>query len=370
MAPALAPAGAGLEPLPAGRWVQLHDGAGLGWTRQAHSGAAWDSRRGLLLLFGSDTHGRNHDNAVRAFDPAARRWLVLAPGAGPRTYRADPVGRAVAGTEQRLVPWAMHTYDLVLYDPLLDALWVAGVPEHNPARKGVRGVRVHPHWLFRIAVRRWEPFPAGGARPPRLFGGAMAYDVGRQTLVAFRPGQVLELGPDRERWRVVRPRGKASLTLHQVAVYAPDRRAVYLFGHYREARREVPFRVRVYHPGERPYAPGRWEILEPKGRCPPPWQHFPVAYDGRRFVMVVPDRRVVRRDRQGRPWYGASRRARTYLWDPVLGRCRLLDGAVLPPGAVGPMNYHMVWAERLQVMLLVGSDRHRRPVVWALRPPP
>ncbi len=358
-----------LERLPPNRWVRIAAPERLPWRRQAHGGAAWDGRRGLLLLFGSDTHGRSHDNAVHAFDPATRRWRDLASAAPPETYRADARGRAVAGPPDAPQPWAMHTFDLVEHDPRLDALWVLGRPEHNPVRKRVAGVREHPPWLFRLATRRWEIFPNDGAPPPRLFGGALAYDSHRDTLVAFSGRAVLELGPDRRRWRRVRPKPAQRLTLHMNAVYAPAERAVFLFGHYREARHDGPFRVRVYHPGPAPYAPGRWEVREPAGRCPPPWQHFPAAWDerARRFLLVVPDRRVARTDRKGRPWYAAARTARTYVYDPRADRCRDLGPAGLPAGAPGHMNYDMVWDDRHGVFLLVTGDWRRPPAVWALR---
>ena len=57
--------------LPARRWVKIHQqapGDVVTFVRQKHGGSAYDSRRGQLVLFGSDTHARNNWIYIRLSD--------------------------------------------------------------------------------------------------------------------------------------------------------------------------------------------------------------------------------------------------------------------------------------------------------------
>ena len=57
------------------RWVEIS--SDKSFPRQQHSGIAYDSLRGRVLAFGSDTHGMNTDNSVREFDPETGRGKNL-----------------------------------------------------------------------------------------------------------------------------------------------------------------------------------------------------------------------------------------------------------------------------------------------------
>jgi hypothetical protein len=119
-----------LRNLPPNRWVKYFESRPGIWSRQGHSGMAFDTRRGSLLIFGSDTHGADWDNAVHEFQPRLKRWETHYAAVGPETYRVDEAGRPIAGTKA-LLPWAMHTYDAIEYHPGLDALIVTSTIEHN-----------------------------------------------------------------------------------------------------------------------------------------------------------------------------------------------------------------------------------------------
>ena len=113
-----------LRNLPPNRWVKYFESRPGTWSRQGHAGMAFDTRRGSLLIFGSDAHGEDWDNAVHEFQPRLKRWETHYAAVGPESYRVDEGGRPVAGTNG-LLPWAMHTYDTIEYHPGLDALIVA-----------------------------------------------------------------------------------------------------------------------------------------------------------------------------------------------------------------------------------------------------
>ena len=120
--------------LPANRWVKYHELKGGDWWRKGHAGLAYDSTRGSLLVFGSDTHGEDWDNVVHEFILRQREWVHHGVNAHPDTYHINSEGYPVAG-DMDLAPWAMHTYDGVDYDPVLDALVVVASPDHNPIVK-------------------------------------------------------------------------------------------------------------------------------------------------------------------------------------------------------------------------------------------
>src|SRR5262245_8319083 len=63
--------------LPAGRWVEIHRQQptdAVRFHRQWHGGSAFDTRRGRIVLFGSDTHGHDWTNSPLFFDVASLKW--------------------------------------------------------------------------------------------------------------------------------------------------------------------------------------------------------------------------------------------------------------------------------------------------------
>ena len=154
-------------------WSLLAQPAQASWRRQPHAGIAYDSKRGTLLVFGSNTHGLDWDNEVHEFDPVTGRWETHYPRAPKESYRADAAGRAIAGTG-RLLPWAMHTYDNIVYDPALDAIVVSALPEHNPIRKNLPEAKIHPTWIYDLKTRQWRIFPNKGKPYPKFFAAASA----------------------------------------------------------------------------------------------------------------------------------------------------------------------------------------------------
>jgi hypothetical protein len=216
-----------LRGLAPNRWFRYHE-ARPGWTRQGHAGMAFDSKRGTLLVFGSDTHGQNWDNSVHEFDPRRKRWETHQPLAGAQTYRVDAGGVPVAGT-QELMPWAMHTYDAIEYHPGLDALVVMSTTDHNPAAgKAGRPAR-EPTWLYDLTRRQWRQLDNQGQPSPSFFGGSAAFDERRGILVAYRHG-VWEMDAAGV-WRRASPQARHSM--HHTMVYDRRRGELLVFGDYR-----------------------------------------------------------------------------------------------------------------------------------------
>jgi hypothetical protein len=340
-----------LRDLPANRWVKYHEKKPGTWHRQGHAGMAFDSKRGTLLIFGSDTHGEDWDNAVHEFNPRLKRWTTHYSPADPETYRADEAGRPVAGTGT-LLPWAMHTYDAIEYHAGLDALVVASTPAHNPKGKSVPGITQQPTWIYSLADRRWTPFNNNGKPSPTFFGGSSAYDPLRDALIAYR-GDVWELDTQAGEWR--RATG-GHHDLHHTMVFAQPRGAAFVFGNYTPTTT-----VWSYRPGAAIGEAGAWEKLEPGGDRCPPYGIVPVAYDPLQDVFVL----VVDNIEPGSSPDKKSTSASTYLYDPAANTYTRLPGADLPP--LG-MNFMMVWDSTNEVVFLVNGSWDSAVTVWAMRP--
>ena len=88
-----------------GRWVEIHrqhPNDGISFVRQTHAGSAFDTRRGRIVIFGSDTHGKDWTNAPLSFDVASLNWSRAYPNDEPSTYRVSSDGFPVAGIDGRV----------------------------------------------------------------------------------------------------------------------------------------------------------------------------------------------------------------------------------------------------------------------------
>lgn len=336
-------------------WRLVAQPAEAGWRRQTHAGIAYDSRRGRLLVFGSNTHGLDWDNEVHAFDPVTARWETHYPRAPKESYRADAAGRAIAGNG-RLLPWAMHTYDNIVYDPRLDAIVVSARPEHNPIGKKHPEATIHPTWLYDLKTRQWRIFENRGKPYPKFFAAASAYDPDRDVIAAYKWG-MWEIGPARDEWK--RASGESHHRMHHVMDYDARRKTFVVFGDARDGSA-----VWTYAPGPRAGDPGTWRKRQATD-CPA-GQHFPVAYDGAHgvFLLVADKLRDVEAAKDRRKPAARARSSNTFVYDPDADRCVRLPDADLP--ALG-MNYMMVYDRFHRVFLLVTGDHAKPAAVWALR---
>ena len=350
-------AAAGVEPLPANRWVRVEPAGGRAPSFRSHGGAAYDARRDRIVFFGSDTHGVEDDNGVYAFDLATRTWQVLRPPTPAYAQRVDARGRRVGGVAAP-APWAMHVYGNVAYDPRLDGLLVTSSPQHN--HRPAPGAERDPVWLFDLARLRWRMVSpdraaaalvdAPGPAAPLFFGTGTLHDPARDAIVAYnaltvptlwlpigaegavaRYG-VWELDPARAGWRLATPESRPGIAA-SLALDA-HRHAMHVFGPHDE-----PGRHWRYLLPDGPGGAGRWEPAgDGAGGCPPGW-NAPVAYDAgnRVFVRLAP----------------AAGRMLTCLYDPRAGREWAIPAGALP--ATG-LNHQMVFDPGRGVVLLATGN--------------
>jgi hypothetical protein len=341
-----------LRSLEPNRWIAYHEERPRTWSRQGHAGMAFDTKRGTLLIFGSDTHGEDWDNAVHEFDPRRKRWATHQAPAGPETYRVDASGAAVAGATS-LMPWAMHTYDAVEYHPALDALVVMSTTEHNPRDGSGAGIRRQPTWIYDLTTRHWRQFDNDGRPAPSFFGGSSAFDVRRGVLAAYRHG-LWEMDATAGVWRQASP--EVHHGMHHSMAYDTRRGVLFVFGDYQATNH-----VWTYLPGATAGQAGAWTRHAPQGDSCPRLSSVPVAYAADQDVFVL----VVDNVEPGPPPRPKASAASTYFYDPEAKTC-----AKLPAGDLSPvgMNYMMAWDSSHGVVFLVTGDRGGTVNVWALKP--
>ncbi|HHJ39729.1 MAG TPA: hypothetical protein ENJ86_09750 [Methylothermaceae bacterium] len=334
--------------LPANRWTLLSESDET-WTRQGHSGAAFDPKRNKIYLFGSDTHSTNFDNTIHEFDLNTLKWSTHYPEAPVESYRADEFGRAISGVDN-LFPWAMHTFDNVVYDPNLDALVVTARPNHNyKAHQVAPDARIHPTWIYDLPARRWHILENNDQPYPVNFAGSTAYDSHRDVIVSYsKDDGIYELGPERKQWQLAT--NEKHHEIHYSMEYDPDLRAFVVFGDFHGPREGVW----IYYPGAQAGEPGRWEELPPQGdtECHSD-EHFPVAYSStlKKFLLMP-------RDHEGKLRFAC-------LYDATRNTYERLPTAGLVTEQ--NMNYMMVYSPNHDVFLLV-TGSHNTPIrVWAIR---
>ncbi|MFH0731164.1 MAG: hypothetical protein V2B19_33075 [Pseudomonadota bacterium] len=342
------------------KWVKIRSDERLGWHRQAHSGIAFDSKRGTLLIFGSDTHGMNWDNSVHEFDPAAEKWTTHYPEAPMETYRSDEEGRAICG-DAMVLPWAMHTYDNITYDPHLDAIVVTALPAHNPVKKKVpsaNAATVHPTWIYDLTSHSWRIFKnKSGEKSPTFFAAGSAYDETRNVVMAYKNGGVWELGPDRAQWQ--RATKESHHEIHFNMVYNSIYRICAVFGNHKNTNE-----VWVYAPGQTAGEKGIWQKKIPGGDPCPRDQHFPVAVDeSTGLILLLPDNNIfLEENGSSKPVMAES--ASTFIYDYKNNVYKKIPGGDFPSQK---MNYMMVYDSFHKVFLLVTEDVKKPLTVWALK---
>lgn len=329
--------------LPTGSWTKIH--ATDAFTRQVHGGAAFDSLRGRLMLFGSDTHRNDWDNSVRFFDVATLTWSQSYPPDDPASYRVNPEGIPVAGAGVER-PWAMHTFDAVEYDPNNDRLIVSSYPDHmSPAKSwGMdrtlwQQIKRHPTWFYSIAGNQWQPL---AGRAVDFFPQGTAYDPNQNTVVGAKGDGYFELTGTPPVWRRLAREGTPK-GWHVSVAYDLSRDIVVAFGNNKRSNAIWQYR-RGDEAGRRMPTPGR---------RPPGAEALPLVYHPGidRVVALVRNRK--------------TKTTETWLYATESDRWFRDAGADLPFD-IG-MNYDMVYDPRHELLLLVANLPGDPVAVWALQ---
>jgi hypothetical protein len=342
-----------LAALPQGRWVKIHEQANsdpVRFERQAHAGAAFDTKRNRLVIFGSDEHGEDWKNAPLFFNPATCTWTRLYPDDDPATYRVDRDGIPVGGVKGDH-PWAMHTMGAVTYHAARDTLVVSSFPEHmTPGRFTDAmahvwpAIRRHPTWLLDMESGTWTPL---AAEAEHFFPYATAYDPEREVVIGYKATGIFELGGETLTWKKIL--GPGLFGYHDSAVFDTRQHALVVFGTNTNSNDIV-----IYEPATR-----RHQKMPTPGLRPPPSQARPMAFHpgiGRTVVLCD------RLPQEGSPTGKSG--AETWLYD-LGGDAWTRHDATLP-FALG-MNYDLVFDPAHDLLLLVTGGKARPTAVWALK---
>ena len=341
--------------LPAGKWTKIHQQTrhdAVRFKRQQHGGSAFDTRRGRMVLFGSNTHGKDWTNSPLFFDFARLEWQRLYRNDHLGTYRINKKGQPVAGPGGDR-PWAMHTFGAVVYDSVRDEIVVSSFPGHmvpgrftNVVAHLWRRITHQPTWTLSLKTNRWTPL---AAKSVTFFPYATAFDSDRGVVIGYRTQGIFELGGKVRSWRRVTKKG--GLGYHNNAVYDSGHKALVVFGSHRNSNAIV-----VYRP-----ATGEHRAMPTPGPRPPRDQHAPMAcHPGLARTVVLVD--YVPRWAKNQPRYASTQ---TWLYDLGGDAWTQVKSATLT-FKLG-MNYNMAYDPGHKLLLLVAAARGQGTTVWALR---
>jgi hypothetical protein len=351
--------------LPVGKWIQIHRQSkqhAVRFSLQHHGGSTFDTRRGRIILFGSDTHDAlrfgNGEliNSPLAFDVAKLRWTRYYPSDPIQTYSVNRSGIPVAGFANNH-PWAMHTYGAVNYDHKRDEIVVSSDPRHMEPGRFVDSVshlwnriKYHPTWVFSFRTNRWRTL---NTVPRSFFLYSTVYDSDQGKIIGYDSDGVFELSGRNRKWRQISRRSSAAR--HSNSIYDSKHKAVILFGGGYDAGTTND--IVVFWPKSR-----RHRTMPTPGKRPRQDAHVPMAYHPvleRTAVLIDEDAMLLTSRLRNRS------SAQIWLYDLATDKWTMPKGGRLPLGL--GMNYNMEYDPGHNLLLTVARDEKNRTTVWALR---
>jgi hypothetical protein len=348
-----------LVKLEANKWVQIHQQKAddkCRFMRQAHGGSCFDSKRGQLILFGSNTHSKDWKNCLYFFDPVSLKWTASYPQDDKSTYKVNAEGLPVAG-EKGDHPWATHTFGALVYDSARDQIIVACYPGHmrpnkwGKALKHLWGkVKKHPTWVYQPESASWKALKC---KPMHFFPNSAAYDSDRKLVIGHKPGSIYELAGKPRQWKKVASGKEIPGWGHDNCAYDSSQKKLVVFGGNKNSNE-----IAVFDP-----AAGTLKLMPAAGKRPPADQHNPMEFvSGINMTVVMVDR-TVKKDK------AEKNSTETWCYDLGPDKWTQITTATLP--FTCGMNFNMEYDSRHKVLLLVtGGYGGVKTTVWALRPAP
>ena len=269
------------ESLPSGRWLKIHQQRPedrVNFVRQKHAGSAFDQLRSRIMLFGSDTHGKNWNNTIYSFDLNTLQWNEAYPNDLPLTYTVNTKGMPVAGVKANH-PWAMGVFGAVTYDQLSDSLLVASYPAHlAPDKYGQslssvwKRIKKHPTWEYDLKTKKWNAFDG---KSIHFFSHAVTYDSDKNIVTGFLPNGIYDWNGMENGWRKVG--GKSTKQFHTNVVYDSVNHIFILYG-----GNAMQNQVYSYVSGEK-----STEKMPTDGIRPPAGNSIPLAFHKKSGKVVA-----------------------------------------------------------------------------------
>ncbi len=335
-------------------WIKLHEqkkGEGVTFKRQAHGGSCFDSKRGQLILFGSNTHSRDWKNSPFMYDSFKNEWSQVYPDDKPSTYKVNEQGLPVAG-EKGDHPWATHTFGAVVYDAKRDEMVVACYPGHmRPDKwgKAVKhlwpNVKQHPTWVFKLETRTWEALPC---KAVHFFPNSAGYDSDRGVVIGHQPAGIWELSGEPRAWTSTVKKRLLNGWGHDNCSFDAKHKKLIIFGINTNANDIV-----VYDPASKDL-----KKMPTTGPRPPADQHNPMAFDPEAGQTVILVDRTIKKDKADKDT------TETWCYDLGKDAWTQIKTATLPfPCA---MNFNMEYDTNHKVLLLVAGYKGST-TVWGLK---
>lgn len=336
-----------LQKLEPNRWHLMHEPrpGETQFRRQPHGGSCYDSRRNRIVLFGSDSHGKDFTNSPLFFSTETLTWSRAYPDDPREAYRVTDDGLAVASKAEH--PWATHTFGCVVYDarrdevvvPIFDDHLVPGRFTNSFAELWPR-IKRRPTWVFDAQSETWKTLPGDGVS---CFPYCAAFDADRGVVVAVRPEGIHELSGEPRTWKRVTKNG--FFGWHTNCAYDAKHKAVVVFGS-NENSNEIAA-----------YFPARGEYLKQPtpGLRPPKDQHNPMEFHpdlGRTVVLIdhIEDER---------------KQTETWIYDLGSDSWKQVESATLK--FVCGMNYNLEFDPTHRLLWLVTGGDGTATRVWALK---
>lgn len=342
-----------LSALPNNTWVKIHEPKKedkVVFSRQAHGGSCFDSKRGQIILFGSNTHGRDWQNNPFCFDVEKLEWTKPYDEDPFDTYKVTEEGLPVAGKNGEH-PWASHSFGAVMYDVSRDEMVVACWDEHlkpgrftNVMKDLWPQVKLQPTWLYSCEKKTWKAIPKGQS----FFPNCAAYDSDRKIIIGYQSSGIFELAGEGEKreWTKVADPVKELVGWHTNCAYDSKNKALIIFGH-QENKNDI---------GVYTVATKQVKCMPTVGTRPPKDQHNPMEFHPELGKTVVLVDRTKQKD-------GATEdTAETWLYDLTADAWEQVKTANLP-FACG-MNYNMEYDPKNKIMFLVVGGS---ATVWAMK---
>ncbi|MCH8328524.1 MAG: hypothetical protein IID15_08405, partial [Candidatus Marinimicrobia bacterium] len=168
--------------------------------------------RGEVFFFGSDTHWpteleRGESNSLWRLNLETLSWSKDYQQDDKSSYIILPDSQCVTSSGR---PWAMHTFDAVVYDPEVGRLVVVGQPTHTRFEPEKRFPMFEGDWYKSLAPSHWEYDPESkewtlllNASAPNLFARSMILDSRRNVLIAHDGARTWLFNRQAGHWKVV-----------------------------------------------------------------------------------------------------------------------------------------------------------------------
>jgi len=338
-----------LEP---NKWFKLHenpkDKEVLNIKHRGAFGACYDSKRGRLVILGSQTRGKGPflSNSPFFFDPVECKWTRAYPDDPIETYRTNEQGINVAG-EKGNHPFASVMNAGIVYDSGRDELVLCHYDNHvgqDPKCPNFDNKKLlpggQPFWAMNLETLEWKPFLAGKNPDAWHFMfHPSVYDTQRKIIIGLSSRGVIEFNSASEKYERTLEKFKAG-TYYSAAVDTKHNAVVC----YKDSA------VSVYDIALKKLV----EKTTP-GVRPPAGYKCPIAFDpgiGKTVVVAGAT-------------YGEAQ-TQTWLYDLGTDAWKRLPEAdlVFKEGIDG-MN--MIYDSRHKVCLLVAFHSQGYHSVWALK---